>query len=302
MNDTTESDFAMENTESEGEDFFRNMRVAIIGLGLMGGSMALALRGHCQTLLGIDISLDTLALASQMTLCDHLTANSAELLPEADLIILATPVNVILKLLADLPYLTNGSPVVLDLGSTKARIADAMLALPKRFDPIGGHPMCGKECSSLAEADAGLYRGASFALTPLPRTNQRARQIAKALVELLGARPIWLDEKLHDRWVASTSHAPFLIANALAAATPLEVAPLVGPGYRSTTRVSTTSPAVMLDVLTTNRENILESLSRFKNQVDTLEALLQVENIKELEAQLLRGAERQKQILDAVNG
>jgi prephenate dehydrogenase len=292
----------MENSESKGEDFFKSMRVAIIGLGLMGGSMALALHGRCRTLLGIDTNPDTLALAQQMALCDYLTADSAELLSEADLIVLATPVNVILKLLADLPHLTNGSPVVLDLGSTKARIADAMMALPDRFDPIGGHPMCGKECSSLAEADAGLYQGASFALTPLPRTNQRARQTAKALVELLGAHPVWLGEKLHDRWVASTSHAPFLIANALAAATPQEVAPLVGPGYRSTTRVSTTSPAMMLDVLTTNRENVLESLSRFKCQIDTIEMLLRAEDIKGLEAQLLSGAARQRQILDAVNG
>jgi prephenate dehydrogenase len=278
-------------------DFFANARVAIVGLGLMGGSLAMALKGRCRELLGLDPSAETLALANRIDLCGRVSANPAELLPEADFIVLAAPVGVILKLIAQLPEIVPGHAIVMDIGSTKTRIVRALGKLPERFDPIGAHPMCGKERSSLVEAEAGLYQNAAFALTPLPRTSTCARQAAEQLVKIVGARPIWLNEWTHDRWVAATSHAPYLIANALAASTPLEVASMIGPGYRSTTRVSTSPASVMLDILLTNRENVLESLARFRQQLDHLEVALREENREELQNALDAGAARQKQLL-----
>src|SRR5512142_2192162 len=129
-------------------------RVAILGLGLMGGSLALALRGRCAELIGIDPDPAVLDLASRWRLVDRLDAQPARLLPEADVVVLAAPVRAILRLLADLPAAHPGAPVVLDLGSTKGDVLRAMDGLPGRFDPIGGHPMCGKERSSLREAEA----------------------------------------------------------------------------------------------------------------------------------------------------
>jgi prephenate dehydrogenase len=299
------NDPSSEGNAPDADDFFtelRGLRVAIVGLGLMGGSLALALRGSCGELLGIDSSVETLTLAEQLSLCDRLSSDPAELLPRADLIVLAVPVKTILKFLSALPGLTGNPAVVLDLGSTKARIVRAMVELPERFDPIGGHPMCGKERSSLVEAEGKLYQGASFALTPLPRTSNRARRLAASLVRFLGANPVWLNEMTHDRWVAATSHTPFLIANALAAVTPLEVAPMIGPGYRSTTRVSTTPPAVMLDILATNRENVLDCLGRFRRQIDQLETLLREDDSSGLENALNSGAARQNQLILTSNG
>jgi prephenate dehydrogenase len=293
-------DFTIASFGSESGEFsatLRGLRVAILGLGLMGGSIAMALRGRCSELLGVDTGAETLALAEQISLCDRLAIDPAVLLPEADLIILAVPVKTILKYLEDLPNLTPGSPIVMDLGSTKARIVRAMAALPERFDPIGGHPMCGKERSSLVEAEAVLYQNASFALTPLPRTSKRARGLAENLVKFLGANPVWLNETTHDRWVSATSHTPFLIANALAAVTPLEVAALIGPGYRSTTRIATTPSSVMMDILATNRENVLDSLARFRLQIDHLETLLHTDDLAGLDSALSAGSARQKQLL-----
>jgi prephenate dehydrogenase len=277
--------------------FIKKIRVAILGLGLMGGSLALALRGQCAELLGVDPNLDTLALAERISLCNRLSPDPSEVLPSADLIVLAAPVKAILSLLALLPGLTPNPAIVLDLGSTKAQIVNALAQLPERFDPIGGHPMCGKERSSLVEAEAHLFQGAAFALTPLPRTSSRARSIVSQLVELIGAHPVWLNASTHDRWVAATSHTPYLIANALAAITPLEVSPMVGPGYRSTTRVSTTPANVMLDILSTNRENVLENLARFRCQLEHLETLLREDNFTDLNRALEAGAARQDQIL-----
>ena len=258
-------------------------RVVILGLGLMGGSLALALRGKVAALLGVDTDPATLALAQAWGVADRLSDDPAELLPLADFIILATPVSAILEQVRALPRLHPGNATVLDLGSTKADIVEAMSDLPERFDPIGGHPMCGKETASLVHAEAALYAGAPFALTPLPRTTPQGIRLAAQLVQAVGAHPVWLDPETHDRWVASTSHLPYLVAAALAAATPHKAAPLIGPGLRSTTRLAATSPQMMLDILSTNRLPILAALQVFHHQIDTLEDLLEKEDFTALE-------------------
>jgi len=276
-------------------DFFPALRleervVAILGLGLMGGSLALALRGRCAALIGVDPDPQVVELALSRRVVDRAAVSPHGLLSQADLVILAAPVGAILSLLGALPDLHTGTAVVLDLGSTKRDILNAMQALPPRFDPLGGHPMCGKEKASLASAEAGLYRGAPFALTPLERTTPRARRLAEQLVQAVGARTLWIDAETHDRWVAATSHLPYLLANTLAAATPLEAVPLVGPGFRSTTRLAPATLTMMMDILTTNGENILESLQRFRETLDTIEHSLNIGDMETLRLQLAQGA------------
>ena len=157
--------------------------------------------------------------------------------------------------------------------------------------------MCGKERSSLREAEAGLYHGAPFALVPLPRTTPRARLAAEQLAQAAGARPLWLDAATHDRWVAATSHLPYLVSSALAAATPLEAAPLAGPGFQSTSRLAAQPPALMLDVLSTNRDNVLAALRRFRARLDRLESLLEMDNLSDLQSALAEGAAAREEIL-----
>jgi prephenate dehydrogenase len=286
-------------TNDEEPGFFSRARVAILGLGLMGGSLALALRGQVAELIGIDPDAQTLALARELLLADRLSASPAGLLEDADIIVLAAPVRVILSLIEALPDLHPGSPVVLDLGSTKKEIVQHMAGLPPRFDPLGGHPMCGKERSSLAQAEAGLYRGAPFALVSLPRTSPRACSAAETLALVAGAQPLWLDALEHDRWVAATSHLPYLLSSALAACTPLEAAPMAGPGFRSTTRLAAQPPALMLDILATNRQNVLGALRRLRTRVDLFDQLLEAEDYPALERLLAEGVTRRDQILAA---
>ena len=271
-------------------DFLSNSRVAILGLGLMGGSLALRLRGRCAQLLGCDTDPTTLALARQQNLVDQLSDKPGDILPLSDLVILATPVRAILSLLDDLPDLHPGSAAVLDLGSTKVQIIERMQALPGRFDPLGGHPMCGKERGGLENADPNLYQSAPFALTPLPRTSLRLRRLAEQLVRLVGARPLWLEAETHDRWVAATSHVPYLVANALAAITPVETRPLVGPGLRSSTRLAPSGWSMMRDILETNRPNILAGLQRFRQQIEDLENRLETGDLAAVEQLTAQGA------------
>jgi prephenate dehydrogenase len=264
--------------------FFAARRIAIVGLGLMGGSLALALRGRVAALLGIDPDPATRRLALERQIVDEAVSSLDDVLPRADVVILAAPVRDIVETIRRLSIQTSPaeSKIILDLGSTKREIVAAMELLPPHFDPLGGHPMCGRETSGLAHADPDIYRCATFAFTPLVRTSQQARAFAERLADAIGARPLWLDAPTHDAWTAATSHLPYLLAAALAVVTPAEAVPLVGPGYRSTSRLASASLPVMLDILKTNQQPVLESLRRFRGQLESIETALAQEDFPAL--------------------
>jgi prephenate dehydrogenase len=287
--------------ENADPDFFKEKRVAILGLGLMGGSLALALKGRCACLLGIDPDPAAVKLAVENHIVDLAATDPASLLQTADLIILAAPVRSIIALVEQIPVCHPGRAVVIDLGSTKVEIIQAMGSLPRRFDPIGGHPICGREKSSLAFADGRLYQGAAFVLSPLPRTSPRARQTAEQLALAAGARPIWMDASVHDCLIACTSHFPYLLANALAASTPLDAAPLVGPGFQSMTRLAGSNLDMMRDILVTNRENILSSLKSYQILLSRMENLLAEGDMDTLAIMLKEGADHKEEIF-AIKG
>ena len=261
-------------------------KLAIIGLGLMGGSLALGLRGKCAALYGIDPHLPTIELALSQHIVDYADSDPAKLLPEVDLVILSAPVPAILTLLEKLPAFTPNPAIIMDLGSTKRLVVEAMSKLPERFDPIGGHPICGKEKLSLANAERTLYYAAPFLLTPLERTSQRAISAANQIIEALGAKGKTLNAVEHDRILASTSHLPFLISSALSLATPEEVTPFVGPGFKSTSRLAGTSSSMMLGVLQSNRANVLNALHGMQNQLAEIEAALSAGDFSKLESLL----------------
>jgi prephenate dehydrogenase len=267
------------------EDGFslKNSTIGIFGLGLMGGSMALALKGHCSRLIGFDSDPATLELALSKNIVDQTEASSVKPLPQVDVLILATPVPAIISLIQQLPALLPNPCIILDLGSTKTKIVEAMIALPKCFEPIGGHPICGKEKLGLENADRNLYQGAPFVITPLERTTERAKSAATQIISVIGAHMMELSATDHDLILASTSHLPFLISSALANTTPREFASLAGPGFRSTSRLAGTPSHMMMGILKSNRENILKGLKDFCGSLGEIEAFLQDENYAELE-------------------
>ena len=241
--------------------------VAIIGLGLMGGSLALALKGKCGALMGIDSQPATLELALRQSIVDRADTDPARLLPEADIVILAAPVAAILSLLKLMPSFTPNPCIVIDLGSTKRQVVEAMAALPQRFDPLGGHPLCGKEKLSLANAERTLFYQAPFLLTPLERTSARAMSAAQQIIKAVGARGVIVDPSEHDRLLSFTSHLPFLLSCALTRTTPKDVAPFIGPGFKSASRLSGTPASMMLGVLETNHDNVVNAVSALQEQL-----------------------------------
>ena len=273
-------------------------RVVIVGLGLMGGSLAWVLHGKCRLLLGVDKDAQTVAAALQSGIFSRVSTQASELLPEADLVILAAPVAAIIQILSELPSLHPSNAVVFDLGSTKAGILAEMDKLPERFDPVGGHPMCGKETSSFAEADPGIYRDARFALVPLARTTNSARILVEQVVSAAGSLPLWLDAASHDLWTACTSHLPYLVANSLAGVTPVEFAALVGSGFRDTTRLAGANLEMMLNILLSNRVNILVAGREFQERFNTILAALELQDRSQLADLLSQGADRRRRLMD----
>lgn len=258
--------------------------VGIIGLGLMGGSLAMALKGKCARLIGFDSHPPTLELALSKRIIDHAESDPAKCLSELDLLILATPVPAIINYLHQLQSTNYHLPLtILDLGSTKRDVLQAMSALPDNFDPIGGHPICGREKLGLENATADLYQDAPFVITPLERTSPRAKSAARQLISAIGAHPIEMTAEEHDRVLASASHLPFLIASALAHSTPQEFAPLIGPGFRSTSRLAGTSSRLMMGILKSNRDNVLNAIQFLRHALNEIESVLENEDYTQLE-------------------
>jgi prephenate dehydrogenase len=245
-------------------------QVAIVGLGLMGGSLAGALRGKCRAVVGVARRDANVKEASRLGLIDWGTTDLAEGVGQADVVVLATPVRVIMHQLAEIgPLLAEGC-LLMDLGSTKARIVQEMAHLPLHVQPLGGHPMCGKETSGIEVADAALYQGCTFILCPLPRTLESSLSLGRELAEAAGAHPLVLDGERQDFLVGTVSHLPYLIACALVATadatTSADAAAweIVAGGYRDTSRVAGSDVTMMLDILLTNREEVLKAVAVYQ--------------------------------------
>lgn len=270
---------------------FTSARIAIAGLGLMGGSLALALRGKVRELVGVDVDPVVLASACQRGVVDR-AATLPEALAACDVLVLAAPVRGILAQLAELQRLPAPARMVtvLDLGSTKAEIVSAMQALPAGYDPLGGHPMCGKEVSGLAHAEATLFQNKVFVLVPLERTSPAARARARALAEAVGARPWQLPPEHHDHLAAVASHLPFMAASALVGAAASvdeeDVWTMAASGFRDTSRLAASDVNMMLDILLTNRGPLLETLARYRDELEALMALVEAGEAEALRARL----------------
>jgi len=178
----------------------------------------------------------------------------------------------------------------MDMGSSKAQICAALADLPAGLQPVGAHPMCGKETAGFAAAEAQLYTGRPFVLCPLARTAPAALEQARGLALAVGGRPLVVDPVAHDRAVAAISHLPYAVAASLVRAVDAADDPLAwtlaASGFRDTTRVAASDVDMMLDTLLTNRAALLDWLDAFAGQLGALRAALVEEDEARLRAQL----------------
>ncbi len=252
------------------EDDFKPT-IAIIGLGLMGGSLALALgpAGIAEHIIGVEPDPGTLSAAIARGAIAEGHETPGTYLAQADIIVLATPVRTILRLLPTVGNLARHGALILDLGSSKAEIVRAMDTLPPSIHAVGGHPMCGKETSGFGVADGGLYRNRLVILTPTTRTRDEDMTSATRLITAIGARAMQMEATRHDALVAATSHVPYLVAANLIltargwGAEDAAVWELAASGFYDTTRLAASDTTMMLDILLTNGAAISARLSDY---------------------------------------
>ena len=248
-------------------------KVGIVGLGLIGGSIALAARQIWPTslVIGVD-NKDVLETAMRLHAID-VAADDPYVLAEADLVILAAPVKQNIELLRDLDENITQPAIITDVGSTKRAIVDAARALPPKFVFVGGHPLGGAARGGLEHARPDLFSGRPGLLTPSTDNGEAVEKLS-AFVKALGAEPRVLDVAAHDRLLAFLSHLPQLTASALMTVVGNAVGAqglgLSGNGLADTTRLASSPSEIWRDIAATNADEIGPALDAL---IDVLQEL-----------------------------
>lgn len=274
-------------------------RIAIIGLGLMGGSLALALKesGDIEAeIIGYSRRSETVVRAKDGQLIDMAADDLASAVQAASLVIIATPVMAIREVMKDISGHLSRGCVVTDVGSTKVKVMEwADEYLPHNVDFIGGHPMAGKETSGVDEADPNLFRGCVYCLTPAPGASSEGVQKLEEILRSIGAKPFLIDARAHDRLVAGVSHLPMLLSAAFVSSTVSspswpEMAKLASRGYQDLSRLASGNPDMNRDICLSNREEIVYWIDCYIEGLKELRSLVD-ENGEGLKDALVRAQE-----------
>lgn len=267
-------------------------KIVIFGVGLIGGSFALAMKkaGCSAKITGIGRNPENLRLALDLGIIDEIGSDLPAALAGADLVLIATPVAQIQGILEKIAPHLDDKTVVFDAGSTKEDVvACARSALRDKFSRfVPAHPIAGAENSGAAAAEVDLYQGRKVVLTPVGETSPEAVAQVKAVWELCGAQVRELDPALHDRIFAAVSHLPHLLSFALVhdlASRPERETFLdyAASGFRDFTRIAASSPEMWRDIALANRGALLGELGRYMQELETLQQALAQADAKKLE-------------------
>jgi prephenate dehydrogenase len=256
--------------------------LSIIGLGLIGGSVALGLRsaGAPWRITAYDTTSEELDLAVEAGAIDHAAPSMEEAVAGADLIILAVPVLAIVPLGLKIMEIAPAGAAVTDVGSTKESIVSAMEVAPSsEASFVGGHPIAGTEDSGFAAAREDLFSGAPYITTPTSRTREEAAEAVTGLWASLGSRIYRMSPEEHDRLFALISHLPHLAAfglvgTVLSQLDPEEVERFTGGGFRDFTRIAASDPVMWRDICLDNQRHILRTLDHLLNELSFIRETL----------------------------
>ena len=256
-------------------------RVAIVGVGLMGGSLGLALKKRqlVEHVVGVGRRKRSLNRALRVGACDEVTTDVGAGVRDAEIVVVATPVGSVLPLIqAAVPDL-GPETVVTDVASTKNYIVRAVESFlgHERVRFVGGHPLVGSEKKGVQNAGAGLYEGATVVLTPVEGTDPEAVGKVRELWQSVGATLRLLGPEEHDTILAQTSHVPHLVASALVNALAPGWGRYVGPGFLDSTRVAAADPSLWKDIFLSNAAEVVRALARFRKELYNLENALAAE-------------------------
>jgi len=273
---------------------FSEMKVAIVGLGQIGGSLAKVFRKRKMfaEIIGVDKNQRTIEKAKELKIIQKGTTDLTKTIPQADLIILAVPVRQIIKMLPKVVSLMKKEAILCDVGSTKADVFKAVENLKHKVNYIGLHPMAGTEKEGINGADKNLFIHKTIMVFPSKSTQKPSLKLVLSLIKKLKARPLIMDENSHDEIMAKVSHLPYLFSIALVIlannSRNKDSFRVLGGSFRDATRVSLSSPEMILDILITNRKNIIRQIDSLTTEFLRYKKLLANGNEKKLLNRMLK--------------
>ena len=271
-------------------------RMVIVGVGLIGGSLAMISRrkGLVKEIIGVGRGAANLKEAVKLNIIDSFTFDISEAVKGADLIVLATPVGSFEWLVKQMRHGLNKGAIITDAGSVKGRMVSRIeRLLPKGTYFVAGHPIAGKEKTGVKAASQTLFEGTKCILTPTKKTDASALKKIKALWKAVGAEVVLMDPMLHDKVLGAVSHLPHAAAYSIVN-TVAEIKKdgnnfiaFSGGGFKDFTRIAASSPEMWRDIFLSNRENLVNMISRYQKNLEKLKRYIKDKDskglIKELE-------------------
>jgi prephenate dehydrogenase len=269
--------------------------VAIVGVGLIGGSIGLALQARRLSgrVIGVGRSAESLAAARRAKVVTETSLDLAAAVAGADLVVVATDVGTIAPLLDRIDEAVRPGTLITDAGSTKASIVAAWekRRRTRRGRFVGGHPIAGSHKSGPAAADATLFEGRVAVVTPARATPAADAEAIGGFWSALGSTVFMIDPKEHDKLLAATSHAPHLVAAAIALATPAAARQFTAGGWRDTTRIAAGDPELWADILLDNAPQVAKALARIATGAEKMLAAIEAGDRRRLRTLLARAKE-----------
>jgi prephenate dehydrogenase len=266
--------------------------LAIVGVGLIGGSVALAARrrGVVERIVGVDHDSTALEIARERGILDEAASSIGAAASAADLVVLCTPPDVVANQVLQAARMSRPGTLLTDTASTKSAIVRSLAGqLAEGVAFVGAHPLAGSEKQGPKFADADLFVGRVVVLTPTNDGDEEAVALLQQFWESFGAHVRRMSPEQHDAALALTSHLPHLVASALAGTVPAEVASLTATGFRDTTRIAAGDPSLWRAILESNATDVLDALARFETQLAKFRTALEAGDRAALGALLAAG-------------
>ena len=270
-------------------------KVAIVGTGLIGGSVALGIKKRklSRTVVGVSLHKKSLLLARKIKAIDA-GSTSLDILKDADLVILSTPVSVILELAPKIAGIIRPDCIVCDVASTKSEIVAKLDKLFPRF--VGTHPLAGSEKRGIKNSRSVTFDDSICILTPTNKTDKKALIKIKTLFGKLGFKTAVISPEGHDRALSFTSHLPHLVAFTLINSVPRRSLELAPPSLREITRIALSDPKLWTDIILSNKNSTLNALDLFMKNLSAVAAFIKTSDRSSLE-RIFASAKRNRETL-----
>lgn len=283
-------------------------QVAIVGVGLIGGSLGMILRrkGLASKVVGIGRRVENLKTAVELGAIDSYVVDAKDGVRDADLVVLATPVDTYDRHLTEWAFCLKQGAIVTDVGSVKGLLVEqAERAMPAGVHFVGAHPIAGKEKTGVIAGSDQLFKGARCIITPTTATNPQALEQVRAMWQETGSVVLTMDVHLHDKILGAVSHLPhvaaFALMNALAEIRDQQIPSLdleshSGGGLRDTTRIAASSPEMWRDIFLWNRDNVVMFIEAYERSLNQLKQLIRIGDAAGIEKELERAKQEREKL------